>query len=149
MVWVGFMKKSREIQLKTISDIIVWIDENLESRLTVDYIAQKSGYTKWYFQRLFKDVVGMSLGHYVLVRRLSDAAMEIKLSNEKIIDVSARYGFVSQPTFSRAFKKLFKKSPVEYRYDSSWELKNFIPPCIKDDKKIIIYSLVTNTVQTI
>lgn len=30
-----------------------WIVDNLDQRLSIDDIAQKSGYSKWYLQKLF------------------------------------------------------------------------------------------------
>lgn len=138
------IKKSKKIQLNIVIDVIIWIDNNLNKTLTIDSISRKAGYSRWYFQKLFKYITGVSLGHYVSARRLSDAAIELKLSNKKIIDISEKYGFRSQPTFSRAFKKFFKKSPKEYRCNASWTLNYFTPPYVKDEKKIIIYSLMTD-----
>ncbi|SPY94318.1 right origin-binding protein [Proteus mirabilis] len=54
------------LQENVVKDIIVWIEQNLDSRLSLDIIAEKSGYTKWHFQRLFKAYTGISLGKYVL-----------------------------------------------------------------------------------
>jgi len=37
-----------------ITDLIGWIEENLSTTLSLDDIAGKSGYSKWYLQRMFK-----------------------------------------------------------------------------------------------
>ncbi len=52
---------------------------------------------------------------YVRKRRLTKAAQELVQSNEKIVDVALKYQFSSQEAFSRAFKRMFKVSPREFR----------------------------------
>lgn len=37
-----------------ITDLIAWIEENIIPALSLDDIAGKSGYSKWYLQRMFK-----------------------------------------------------------------------------------------------
>lgn len=38
---------------QVIAIIKEWITDNLEQRLSIDDIAKKSGYSKWYLQKLF------------------------------------------------------------------------------------------------
>ncbi|MGQ7790613.1 helix-turn-helix domain-containing protein [Shigella flexneri] len=35
-------------------------------------MANKAGYTKWYFQRLFKKVTGVTLASYIRARRFDE-----------------------------------------------------------------------------
>ncbi|MEX9542236.1 helix-turn-helix domain-containing protein, partial [Escherichia coli] len=93
------------LQESVIREIILWIEKNLESRLSLDTVAEKSGYTKWHFQRLFKNQTGLALGSYIRARRLSCSAVALRLTNDSIMDISLRYRFDSQQTFCRAFKK--------------------------------------------
>lgn len=92
------------LQENVVKDIIVWIEQNLDSRLSLDIIAEKSGYTKWHFQRLFKAYTGISLGKYVLARRLSCGAYALRITRSSLLDISLKYHFDSQQTFCRAFK---------------------------------------------
>ncbi len=52
---------------------------------------------------------------YVRKRRLSEAAMELAQTDEKITDIAFKYQFSSEESFSRAFKKLYGASPRDYR----------------------------------
>jgi AraC family transcriptional activator of mar-sox-rob regulon len=36
-------------------DLLDWIDNNLDSRLDIESVARRSGYSKWHLQRLFKE----------------------------------------------------------------------------------------------
>ena len=42
---------------KIIQDLIAWIDEHIDQPLNIDVVAKKSGYSKWYLQRMFRMVI--------------------------------------------------------------------------------------------
>ncbi|KEY49031.1 helix-turn-helix domain-containing protein [Citrobacter amalonaticus] len=98
-----------------ITDLIAWIEENIIPALSLDDIAGKSGYSKWYLQRIFKKITGLSIGQYVRERRLSEAAKDLLSSHDTILTIALKYGFESQPTFTRAFRKKFGHAPGQFR----------------------------------
>ncbi|MCO6524356.1 MAG: MDR efflux pump AcrAB transcriptional activator RobA [Candidatus Schmidhempelia sp.] len=108
-------------QLSIISDLIKWIEKNLEQPLSIDHVATKSGYSKWHLQRMFKDVTGKILGTYIRHRRLTHAALALKLTSKPILDIAMQYQFDSQQTFTRSFKKQFKLTPANYRRAELWD----------------------------
>ena len=123
------------LQESVIREIILWIEQNLESRLSLDTVADKSGYTKWHFQRLFKNQTGLALGSYIRARRLSCSAVALRLTNDSIMDISLRYRFDSQQTFCRAFKKQFNITPSEYRKRTGWKVEGFCLP-LRESKEL-------------
>lgn len=123
------------LQESVIREIILWIEQNLESRLSLDTVADRSGYTKWHFQRLFKNQTGLALGSYIRARRLSCSAVALRLTNDSIMDISLRYRFDSQQTFCRAFKKQFNLTPSEYRKREGWKTDGFRLP-LRDSKEL-------------
>lgn len=123
------------LQESVIREIILWIEQNLESRLSLDTVADKSGYTKWHFQRLFKNQTGLALGSYIRARRLSCSAVALRLTNDSIMDISLRYRFDSQQTFCRAFKKQFNITPSEYRKRTGWKVEGFCLP-LRENKEL-------------
>ncbi|UNH41657.1 helix-turn-helix domain-containing protein [Moellerella wisconsensis] len=122
------IKRIFMLQESVIREIILWIEQNLESRLSLDIVAEKAGYTKWHFQRIFKSKTGLALGTYIRARRLSCAAVALRLTNDSVMDISLRYRFDSQQTFCRAFKKQFKTTPSEYRRQLGWNVQGFCLP---------------------
>ncbi len=50
---------------KIIQDLIAWIDEHIDQPLNIDVVAKKSGYSKWYLQRMFRTVTHQTLGDYI------------------------------------------------------------------------------------
>ncbi|MCR9668865.1 helix-turn-helix domain-containing protein, partial [Vibrio parahaemolyticus] len=89
----------------------------------LDDVANKAGYTKWYFQRLFKKVTGVTLASYIRARRLTKAAVELRLTKKTILEIALKYQFDSQQSFTRRFKYIFKVTPSYYRRNKLWELE--------------------------
>ncbi|NPE56299.1 helix-turn-helix domain-containing protein [Dickeya dadantii] len=109
------------------ADLVGWIENHLESPLMINDVTAKSGYSKWHLQRIFKKETGVSLGSYIRSRRLSKAAIELKLTSQTIQDVALRYCFDSQQSFTRTFKKQFGMSPGHYRKASGWDFSGLQP----------------------
>lgn len=105
------MNRYIEIIQATINDI----EENLTSDITVSGIAKNSGISVWQFQRIFRSMVGDSLGNYIRHRRLTMAAQRLMNTEQRIIDISFDFGFNSQEAFSRAFKTYFAITPNQMR----------------------------------
>ena len=53
-----------------IQDLIDWIDNHLDSRLDIDTVARRAGYSKWHLQRIFKEHTGQPLGEYIRAKKL-------------------------------------------------------------------------------
>ncbi len=103
------------VQRNTILDITDWVNDNICESLNVAIVAQRSGYTNWHFQRIFKNAHGVSLGSYIRMRRLMLSARDLHMTNDTILDIAIRYGFSSQQAFTRSFKSIFKITPNAYR----------------------------------
>ncbi|MTC58475.1 helix-turn-helix domain-containing protein [Providencia rustigianii] len=106
---------NQTINKNVVHDILIWISLNTERQLHISDIANKAGYSKWHFQRVFKDIVGVSLGQYMLISRLLNVMADLKKTNDNIIDIAFRYGFDSQQELNRAFKRELKITPGRYR----------------------------------
>lgn len=114
-------------QISIISDLIKWIEKNLEQPLSIDHVAEKSGYSKWHLQRMFKKVTGQILGTYIRHRRLTYAALALRLTSKPILDIAMQYRFDSQQTFTRSFKKHFNVTPATYRRNEFWDPTGLVP----------------------
>ena len=84
-----------------IQTLIEWIDEHIDQPLNIDIVARKSGYSKWYLQRVFRAVMHQTLGDYIRRRRLLLAAEALRTTQRPISDIAMDLGYVSQQTFSR------------------------------------------------
>ncbi|HAK36579.1 MAG TPA: MDR efflux pump AcrAB transcriptional activator RobA, partial [Pantoea sp.] len=83
-------------QAGIIRDLLVWLESHLDQPLSLDNVALKAGYSKWHLQRMFKDVTGHAIGAYIRARRLSKAAVALRLTSRPILDIALQYRFDSQ-----------------------------------------------------
>ncbi|CAI1959292.1 MULTISPECIES: helix-turn-helix domain-containing protein [Serratia] len=98
-----------------INDMLKWIENNLGAELDIETIAKKSGYSRFHIQRLFKLHAGLTIAQYIRMRRVTEAAIALRFTDRKIMDIALDYGFDSQQVFTRIFKKQLKTTPGELR----------------------------------
>ena len=118
------------IRQKTLQQLLEWIECNLDHPISIEDIAQKSGYSRRNIQLLFRNYMHMPLGAYIRKRRLCRAAILVRLTAKSMLDIALSLHFDSQQSFSREFKKLFGCSPREYRHRDFWDLTNILPPLL-------------------
>ena len=107
-------------------NLIDYIEENLNKELNIDKLSEKAMLSKFYFQRLFYKLVGVTVMEYVKLRRVAKAAKKIK-QGQRITDIAFDYGYNSLETFIRAFKSVYEMTPTEYR-KSDIPLAHFYKP---------------------
>lgn len=95
--------------------MISWIEDNLASTPTLLNMSEDLGYSPYYCTKKFHALTGMTLRNYIWMRRISRAALELRDSNARILDIAVKYQFSSQEAFTRAFVKAFHMTPAAYR----------------------------------
>ncbi len=94
----------------------VWyIESHSHGELTLDEIAAATCVSRFHLARAFSLGTGLSVMHYVRLRRLSVAARALADGESKILDLAIRSGYGSHEAFSRAFRESFGVSPKEVR----------------------------------
>ncbi len=101
--------------VQSIQRAVDYIELNLHKTLRLSDIAKETGYSMFHFDRVFKYTIGESVIEYVRKRKLSEAANELIITNNRIIDIGIKYGFDSQQAFTTAFTKYYNISPGKYR----------------------------------
>ena len=101
--------------LSFIQDLVNEIEVNISEDINIVNLAKTQNISPWHFQRLFKSLVGDTLGGYVRGRRLTKAAQLLLNSEKNIIDIAFTVGFNSHEAFTRSFRSYFNISPKNYR----------------------------------
>lgn len=101
--------------LKQLSQVIDYIESNLDGVISFDEAAKIACCSTCYFQRIFSNVVGISLSEYIRRRRMTAAAFELQTSNKKVMDIGLKYGYESPTSFNRAFQSVHGVSPIVAR----------------------------------
>ncbi|WP_097103218.1 helix-turn-helix transcriptional regulator [Serratia sp. JKS296] len=102
-------------KLKLIFSVMLWIRDNLDNELNVKVVSNKSGYSRRYFQKLFKENVGVTIKEYILHIRINRATELLVLPQKTINSISFEVGFSSHQSFSRAFKRAMHQTPRDFR----------------------------------
>ena len=108
--------------IKAFNETMKYIEETLTGRIDVRKIALLSGYSYPLFSRMFSIMVDYPLSEYIRFRKLSCAAIDLRETDEKIIEIAFKYGYESQDSFSLAFKKFHGHTPKEVRKGSAFQI---------------------------
>lgn len=92
-----------------------FIDENLESDLSLNMISEIAFFSPFHFHRVFKFITGETLNVYVTRRRIEKLALDLLHKNTTTTETAHKYGFSDNSSFSRTFKKYYGISPTEFR----------------------------------
>lgn len=101
--------------IEAIQKMIDWIEANITENPSLLEMSQQIGYSPYYCSVLFHKICGMTIKNYVSGRRLALAALTLRDTDERIIDIAMKYGFSSQEALTRAFRGLFGCTPAAYR----------------------------------
>ena len=97
------------------NSVVDYIEENLRGDIDFDVISKIVLQSPVGFQRIFSIVTDMSVFEYIRRRKMTLAAFDLLNTNDKVIDVSLRYGYESPEAFTRAFKETHGASPSNAR----------------------------------
>lgn len=97
-------------------DICKYIEENCTEEITIEHLADLSGFSSSHFIRLFKQFTNVTYYNYLNQCRISHARhLLADEPNLSITEISLQSGFSSIATFNRLFKSQVKCSPTQYR----------------------------------
>lgn len=101
--------------IQRINKAIDYIHKNLDKNLTAEEIADYCCFSRFYFNRMFKAVVGESVYSFIKRRKLENAAFLLRTkTNIPVTDIALRNGY-SPSNFASAFKSYYGISATEYR----------------------------------
>ena len=116
-------KETRQEYIKRINSILDFIEKNLDDNLSLEKLTQIAHYSPFHFHRVFSGVVGENLNQYINRKRLERiASILLTYPNTPIKELAYKYGFNSENSFSRAFRKYYGISPTKFKTEGKNEL---------------------------
>jgi len=91
------------------------IEANLDADLSLESLAEESGYSRAHFLRMFRAATGLTPHQYVLNLRLRRAQERLRQPGSSIIDVVVSCGFASQSHMTSLFRQHLGMTPAQYR----------------------------------
>lgn len=100
--------------------IIRWVESNLTSGSPISELEGLTGYSGKTLQRWFSESSGMTPGEYLSRRRMSRAAVLLRMTALPVTEIADMFHYYSSQNFSRAFLRFTGLTPTEYRDHSEW-----------------------------
>lgn len=98
-----------------VKKVIDYIECHLQEDLSLDQIAKKVNYSKFYIARSFVEETGTTIYKYIQGRRLTLVAQMLVETQKTIMDIAYEANYHSQQAFTLAFHKVYLCSPLDYR----------------------------------
>lgn len=98
---------------RRLKPILEYIDQNLNSNLSLKFLQQKFFISSSYLCQIFKQATGSTLHEYIIYKRIS-RAKQFLINGESAYNAAVKSGFSDYSNFVRAFKKVTGYSPREY-----------------------------------
>ncbi len=98
-----------------IYSISSYISDHYGEPLSLNSLASRFFISSCYLSRMFKEVSGCSLVHYIQQVRVVKAKEMLASTNEQILSISEKCGFTSFSQFSRIFRSYTGMTPRRYR----------------------------------
>ncbi len=91
------------------------IEMNLDRNIRAQELADLVGYSVTYFTRRFREETGFGISDYVKAARIERAKTLLKTSDSSIQEIADKLGFTTRNYFTRCFREVTGKTPIEYR----------------------------------
>lgn len=92
-----------------------YISAHCTENLTLDFVADLAGFSKFHFTRLFKQFTNVSFYKYLNQKRIATAEKLLANPKNSVTDVALNSGFTSLSSFIRMFKLTKGCTPTEFR----------------------------------
>lgn len=93
-----------------------FIENNLDADLSLRYLSDRAHYSPYHFHRVFLTVVNERLNEFINRKRIERIASVLLVEpSHPLKDLAYKYGFNSDNSFSRAFKKHYGVSPTKFK----------------------------------
>lgn len=92
-----------------------YIGVHINEKLSIGDLAERAGYSEYYFSRKFKQEMGCTITEYIMQQKIERAKVLLSTTNTSILDISIELSFNSRSYFSDTFQKIVGMAPGEYR----------------------------------
>ncbi len=111
--------------LTAIRKCINFMEDNLTNDITAQEISEQVYLSPFFLQKGFSIMTGFGLMEYLRNRRLYKAALDLRNTKDKVIDIALRYCYETPESFTKAFTRFHGSTPVQVRAGAP--IKAFFP----------------------
>ncbi len=123
--------------------VLLHIQRNLDRPVGLGELAEVAAFSPFHFARIFRAMIGETVGEHVRRIRLERAAGQLRFTRRSVTDIALDAGFDTPETFTRSFKGQLGVPPSRFRrirggfrpplspsgvhYDEAGALRGFTP----------------------
>ena len=115
--------------LSAIRTAIDYMEKHLTDDIGAQDVADEVFLSPFFLQRGFSLMTGYGIGEYLRNRRLYQAALDLRGTDEKVIDIALRYCYETPESFTKAFARFHGATPTQVRDRA--KINVFLPLTIK------------------
>ncbi len=101
--------------VESLNDALNYIERHLLEDADSAKAARHVGISRFYLERTFAALTGMSVSEYIRARRLTLAGQELLADDTKVIDLALKYGYDTPESFTKAFSRFHGVTPSSAR----------------------------------
>ena len=101
--------------LTSIRTAIDYMEDHLEDNISAQDVADHVHLSPFFLQKGFSLMTGYGIGEYIRNRRLYLAALDLKETKDKVIDIAFRYCYETPESFTKAFSRFHGVTPSQVR----------------------------------
>lgn len=98
-----------------ICEILIYIDENIKNKITIEDLENKFFYNRYYIMKLFKKEIGLTIVEYINSIRIYNSILLIKNNDSNFINIAFKNGFYSLEYFSETFRQITNLNPRKFK----------------------------------
>lgn len=100
---------------RTLQQVLVYIEKHFQEQISLEQISNACFCNVYYLSHIFTQEQGISIGKYILDRRLTEAKRLLRETTLPVSEVGSAVGLADASYFCRIFKKNCGMTPLKYR----------------------------------
>ena len=101
--------------LTCVRSAIDYMERHLEENIGPQDVADRVYCSPYFLQRGFSLMTGCGIGEYLRNRRLYQAAVDLRETDDRVIDIALRYCYETPESFAKAFSRFHGATPSQVR----------------------------------
>ena len=113
---------TKEDYSKRINVVIEYIANNLDKEMDLYELSGISNFSPYHFHRIFKAIIGESLGAFIVRLRVETAARLLRYSSLSVQDIAYNVGYNVPSSLTKVFRQFYDISPTDYRNNKNYTI---------------------------
>ncbi|WP_112181138.1 helix-turn-helix domain-containing protein [Paraliobacillus zengyii] len=104
------------ISQQNINDVLDALKDSYQEDWTLDQMSVVAKMSKYQFAHFFKEEIGISPYSWLQLYRLFKSQQALISTNQTILTIALANGFSNVSSYNQLFKKVYNKTPTEFRF---------------------------------